>query len=220
MRTAVCFCGQPRHIEKCIDSIKEYVIEPNNADVFFHFWATHPSETHRWHHSEDIHWKTLSFDTLRDMLNPKAFAFGPQVEFDVSAFPNAACPTYNVWSWTYSARICHELYDPTEYDCVVHCRPDLYFHDTHVIDSPKNDEFHVEYRQTPGDQYAYGTPETMKIFGRFHDKLPALYDEIGVVHCETMLQKHMEHHGRTIHRAPVKYTLWRMEHNDSDSTQG
>jgi len=38
MRVALCISGQPRNAEKTIESIKKYIIEPNDADVFIHSW--------------------------------------------------------------------------------------------------------------------------------------------------------------------------------------
>lgn len=38
MKTAVCLYGQPRNLNNKISSILTNVIEPNNADVFFHAW--------------------------------------------------------------------------------------------------------------------------------------------------------------------------------------
>jgi len=38
MRVALCLSGQPRFIEKAFPFINEYLIKPNNADVFFHTW--------------------------------------------------------------------------------------------------------------------------------------------------------------------------------------
>ena len=38
MRVAVCLSGQPRQLDKCIDTLLRDVIVPNNADVFYHTW--------------------------------------------------------------------------------------------------------------------------------------------------------------------------------------
>lgn len=38
MRTALCFYGQPREINNTWPLIKNFVVDPNNADVFFHAW--------------------------------------------------------------------------------------------------------------------------------------------------------------------------------------
>lgn len=212
MKTAICFSGQPRHLERCIASIKQNIIDPNDADVFFHFWACHPKETHFWSHNEDVQWDVLSLDRIKDLLRPVNFAFEEQIEFDVSAFTETTCPTYNLWSWTYSSQMCHTLYDPAEYDAVIHCRPDLFFRKSHKLEIANDKSFHVEYRGTSGDQFAYGTTDVMQSFSKLHDNLPALYKEIGHVNAETMLATHMKNCGYSTLPANVQYTLWRQEH--------
>ncbi len=215
MRVAVCFSGQPRHLERCFASIQLYLLRPNNADVYFHFWSCHPSTTHFWSHSEDVHWKVLEEDRITTLLQPKAHMFEPQVEFDDSQYKEARCPAFNVLSWTYSSAICQGLYDPGEYDVVVHCRPDLFFRKEVKLEMPGENEFFVEYRGTPGDQFAYGRPEVMLDFAMFHDTLPELYDQVGYMHCETMLLQHMLNCGREVRQAEVEYTLWRQEHEQA-----
>lgn len=38
MRVALCLSGQPRNAEKTVKIIYDYIIKPNNADVFIHSW--------------------------------------------------------------------------------------------------------------------------------------------------------------------------------------
>jgi hypothetical protein len=38
MRVALCLSGQPRDLTRCVPTLIRNVIEPNNADVFYHTW--------------------------------------------------------------------------------------------------------------------------------------------------------------------------------------
>lgn len=209
MRTAICFFGQPRYLEQCIDNLSHHLITPNKADIFFHFWENHPVESHYWMHNEDVLWPILSKERIKDLLKPENYLFEPQRDFDCSLYVKTNCPTYNVLSWTYSSKMCHNLYDRNEYDVIIHCRTDLFFHGTPVIKFPQINDFFVEHRGTSGDQFAYGSVPTMQDFSTLHDHLPSLYQEVGVMHSESMLKKHMQNSKRNIQKAECVYSIWR-----------
>ena len=79
MSTALIFYGQPRFAKECGPLIKERFIEPNNADVFMHFWL--PQEGYEYKYSSqeyDPNWKNLHIDSdieswLVDFYKPKAY---------------------------------------------------------------------------------------------------------------------------------------------------
>jgi len=54
MRMALCLSGQARRITTNYEVIKEYLLTPSNADVFFHFWDT-TSEEDVYHQANVAH---------------------------------------------------------------------------------------------------------------------------------------------------------------------
>lgn len=195
MRSAICFYGQPRHIHRSWDALRLDVIEPNNADRYFHFWNTHPDETNPWSKEEDVKWLIPTEQSLVDLIQPVRYELEPQVNFDISPYPKAQCPVFNLLSFTYSLKKSHLLYDTSDYDVIIHCRSDLQFIKQTLIKEVADNTIYIEHRGTSGDQFAYGTPRVMRIFSSCYDYFDDLYKQVGYVHGETFFRTLMENHG-------------------------
>lgn len=99
MRVAVCLSGQMRSFKECYPNIYQYIIQPNNADVFLHSW----------YDEEQLH--QLASDTKRTnttfqrgddqellrLYQPKAYCiekpfsfFNPKMEIPMAFMTRAA----------------------------------------------------------------------------------------------------------------------------------
>lgn len=195
MKVALCFAGQPRYLQDCWPSIKQYLVQPNRADVFFHTWASHPKQSTGWFHNQDVRWPVLSEEQLLQMLQPKAYILEPQIEWDISSYPRTHTSTFTVMSFLYSISRCHQLYNPLDYDYVIHSRMDLEFHAPVELVNLDTDTVYMEYRDTSGDQFAYGYSDAMQRFSKVFDNFDKLYTQVGHVHGETFIETHISNCG-------------------------
>jgi hypothetical protein len=85
MKVALCLSGQPRFLENAYHGIFKNLIQPNNADVFFHTWFDHELVgarfvTNRNGIPEDDPCGRFSPGTvelLQDLYRPKSFEISP-----------------------------------------------------------------------------------------------------------------------------------------------
>lgn len=195
MRVALCLAGQPRQLAKCWPRMKKYIVEPNNADVFMHAWTTHPKKSTGWFHDDDVRWDVLSEFEMLDLVKPKSCLFESQIEWDISPYPKTHASTFTVMSFLYSLSIAHKLYDPKDYDYVLHARMDLFFHNEVLLQNLESNTIYIEYRETSGDQFAYGCSHEMQKFSEVFDNFDALYKQVGHVHNETFIETHIRNCG-------------------------
>ena len=100
MRVALVLSGQPRCLDECFESLKEFVIAPYHTDIFFHFWNTSfstpsPELNKMWYDKEDPRWER--FDSgyaykYIHLMRPKRFIVEPQVNFDYSFYRHTCTP--------------------------------------------------------------------------------------------------------------------------------
>jgi hypothetical protein len=209
MKTAVCFYGQPRYLEKCWPTIKEHVVEPNNADVFAHFWGSHPEVGNPWSHGQDVTWQTYTRDEVIDILSAKEAIVEPQIQFDISMYSKGQCPIFNLYSFLYSLKQVHSLYDPGQYDAIIHCRSDLFFSVSTEIESVDENTMYLEHRDTSGDQFGYSDPSVMRVFSDCFDYFDSLYEQLGYIHAETFFRTHLGNHGINIVPCETHYKICR-----------
>jgi len=116
----------------CSDCYKEYVIEPNNCDVFLHSWSVEHEER------------------LIDLYKPKSWIFEPQIDFyaglDEEIVEKARQNKHRFQSKWYSVvQSLLLMKEYGKYDCVIISRFDLMFLET--LDISK---FNLNYIYTPG----------------------------------------------------------------------
>ena len=198
LRVAVCLYGQPRNFELSWPTIKKYLVENNNADLFFHFWTSHPLESHCFGDDRDRNWQVIEDNKILEWTNPSAYLFEEQVNFDTSKYKKAHSPVFNLLSFTYSLQKSHSLYGENDYDIVVHCRADLCFNDFVNFKDVSDEVLYIEHRGTSGDQFAYSTAKTMKLFSSCFEHFDALYAQLGYLHAETFFRLHMQNNNIAI----------------------
>jgi hypothetical protein len=193
MKVALCLSGQTRNWMGCRDTIKKYIIEPLNADVFFHTWS--------------VKGEKLQYHTSIDTMVPDTPIVGNLEEFykpilSIIEVPNynefkSITPTsyYNTLMMHYSIWKANELkkvYEDTngmKYDLVIRCRFDLEFHKFDIVDTlpnivdtiylPPNQNIDVIFpipmqdalkltgiSYMPNDQFGYGSSDGMDYYSK------------------------------------------------------
>ena len=193
MRVALCLSGQTRNWLGCRDTIKKYVIEPLNADVFFHTWS--------------VKGQKLSYHTPMDSMVPDIPIVGNLEEFYKPIASIIEVPDYDTFkkikpSYYYNTLMMHysiwrvnELkkeYENTnsmKYDVVIRCRFDLEIHKFDIVDTlpnivdtiylPPNQNMDIQFNESmaeafkvtgikymPNDQLAYGSSTGMDYYSK------------------------------------------------------
>jgi hypothetical protein len=234
VRTALCLSGQPRCIERCIDSLKRRMIDPLKCDVFVHFWISSwvPPFLSIARYNNNAHtWKRFCGDHALRMLNilkPVMFAVQPQVIFDEAKYASQctmansrmqAVSFTNVLSMYYSIREANNLKCQYEdinnfkYDCVIRCRPDLEFHEpideNLLLDLSK---IYIPRENGYGgynDQFAFSSSANMDKYSECYDFIAVHFDKGGNFHPETILKKHLEDRNIIVKGTDSYFTLQR-----------
>lgn len=95
MKVALCLSGQPRFLEKAYPFIQNCLIEPNNADVFFHTWFDNSLVGKRFVSNKNgipMEDAGGSFDArtpelLQKLYNPKSFEISTPLSLSDSNLP-------------------------------------------------------------------------------------------------------------------------------------
>lgn len=144
MKVALCLSGQPRAFDGCFQQMKEYVIDPLDCDVFFHFWES-PSEElgNTWKPKINSDWPSMTgarLNHVKRQLQPKAFMVEPQKIFASDDYrndmegcgklqysvPNILSMYYSIWQANL-LRVRYEVANGFTYDKVIRARTDLMF---------------------------------------------------------------------------------------------
>ncbi len=235
MRTALILSGQPRCLDECFDSIKKYIIDPLQADVFFHFWNTSylpftENVTKIFYGVDTIpQWKAFDgeyAEKYMNLLKPKRFIVEPQILIDDDHF-RKSCTHSNskmqskaflhVLSMFYSinrANMCMtEWVEKTQvsYDLFIRGRTDLRFWKTPDIDSvediliPENDCY-----GGLNDQFAITNSfKYMNLYASCIDNIQTLFDAGTNFHPESLLKDHLKSHNIPVRFIPQSYNLVR-----------
>ena len=204
MRTALCLSGQIRSFDLTKQNLLEHIIQPNNCDVFCHFWYKSTKEKYKvFYRNEDgkivEHFDTEAYgsygdenlqDTI-DFLNAKLFLL-EEPHFQA----NPKSMFYSIWKCN-QLKSNYELRHGFIYDVVVRARSDLIY--SHAFEFPKCEEntIHVKNRPVPNkllsvnDWFAYGNSNSMDIYSQPFSE----YEETQRIEelCpEELLKKHLD----------------------------
>jgi hypothetical protein len=138
MKVALCLSGQTRNWIGCRDTIKKYIIEPLNADVFFHTWSVK---------GEKVGLTTIPNDTpivgnLSEFFKPivseiEVPNYDNFKKLDISNYFNTLMMHYSIWKANELKRI-YEVDNGFKYDLVIRCRFDLEIHKFDINDTLSN----------------------------------------------------------------------------------
>lgn len=230
-RVAVCFSGQPRFLDKCWPSIKQYLVDPYKADVFGHFWSSFTKLSAR---ELPFVSDTAQFEEHirfnQDILKQFKYVIcEPRIYFDQSlyqsnctkensrmqakSFQNVLSMHYSVWRADQIRQI-HQL-AVGEYDLVIRCRTDLLFHSNidwdaifNTIDLGIVVPDHEHYGGV-NDQLAFADGFDMWQYSQCHFNIPALFRAGTNFHPETILRDHLKSKNVTVIPSKIDYTLER-----------
>jgi hypothetical protein len=217
MRIALCLSGQPRCLDECFDSLREFVIDPSDCDVFFHFWNTSslpftPDIIKMIYGTESVpSWKAFDDEyALKyiNLLKPKRFIVEPQKLINDDYFRKLCTPEnsrmqaktfLHVLSMYYSifmANQCRNEWQEAhgfKYDVVIRCRTDLKFFKTPDIDNIFNKIYIPEHDCYGGlnDQFAIGNGNDMHHYADCFLYLQILFANGTNFHPETLLRDHV-----------------------------
>jgi hypothetical protein len=236
MRVALCLSGQTRCFDRCFDSLRKYIIEPLNCDVFCHFWDNSQippvwAET-LYNDQNALAWQPLDGDYGLDLihkLSPRKLLIEPQKIFDVEAYANACTPEnsrmqaksfVNPLSMYYSilmANYCKTTWEHRHgfrYDCVIRGRTDLLFHEE-IPQTQLDDLSKIYLPEEQGwggynDMFAFSSSDNMDVYADCINFIPVhFFERGGNFHPETFLKRHLEDKDMPVELTPMYYTLTR-----------
>lgn len=235
MRVALCLSGQTRSMERCLDSLVEHIVEPLDADVFFHFWTesiTHPALDQNWYQLPGRpDWPPFEGDlacSAFQALKPRKFIVQPQLQFDDSAY-QAGCTPENsrmqavsfqhplsMYYSIYMANHCKAVWEREHgfrYDCVIRCRTDMRF--SAPLDAAWLADLSKMYIPEEhgyggyNDQFAFSSSDNMDRYADCFNFIPIHFQRGGNFHPETILRRNIEEHALEVVGIPETYELVR-----------
>ncbi len=235
MKVAVCISGFLRTVKSTRETLKKYIIKPNNCDVYVSTWdiwghgfykdhqnpwltmpATRPEEPVT---PETI--KTLYpnvKDFLIEPLQPRQKIINDLVSEAVKKKPYNVCHDERtlmilkkLMCMHWKIKTCNQLTKKEKYDLIIRCRADLLFHKQIATHLPKSNVICVPQIQSFGyinDQFAFGIPEAMDVYSELYDFIPVYMNQIACV-AEGLLHHHLKYIKKLlIRQVPVDYTLF------------
>jgi hypothetical protein len=235
MKVAVCLSGQTRSMERCLDSLIKYIIEPLDADVFFHFWSesqTNPGLDKSWYQLDSRpDWPPFDGDLANEVfsrLKPRKFIVQPQIAFNDSSFVQdcvrephrmQAVSFQHVLSMYYSIYMsnqCKSLWETKNeltYDCVLRCRTDTEFFSEIPSEYLEDlSKIYLPSEQGYGgynDQFAFSSSYNMDIYANCFNFIYEHWDNGGNFHPETILRRNIDGKNIQIDGIPLIYNLIR-----------
>jgi hypothetical protein len=228
MKTAILISGQLRDARNCFPSLKEYVIDLYNADVFIDTWS--PSSNLLDHRGQLIP-DNLTTQEMLSLYKPKLAMFedfddsplfdrikqtvnGNKIGYDGShawetKIENVFYMYYKVWRCLQHMKH-YEAINNFKYDQVIRMRFDLLFESFPIIQADPGIVYvpaGFDHRGGINDLLSLGNRETMEMICDLFVNL-VQYAKAGFgMHPESILRTHIETCGLKINRFPLKYKL-------------
>lgn len=189
-KIAICFSGLPRLSQLTVTKWQQFISE-YDIDVF----------VHTWHEPETVRSQTVSY--IAEAFKPKQLVIENSKQFNTARYNERIWPyksqPKNVLSLWYSVKQSIELaLNWDQYDIICRARFDWWcesivlnkFDGLTVPDDPGLCNHHFTYKNkrylAHNDQFGYGPPDVMKIYGSTVDRIPWLYSDDGVDFCNEL----------------------------------
>lgn len=228
MRTAILLSGQIRDAKDCFPSLKQFIIDAYDADVFIDTWVP---ESNVLDHRGQLIQNNLTSDEVLSLYKPKLAVFE---DFDSSPFikqlkeivienktaydgshawetksENIFYMYYKVWR-SFESMAYYEKINNFKYEIVIRARFDLNFESFPII-KPLPQTVHIpsgfDHRGGINDLLSLGNREAMeKVCLLFRNLLQYANSGIGF-HPESILRRHLDLSGLDIERFDIKYKL-------------
>lgn len=219
MRVALCLSGHLRSFERTWQSLRKFIIDPLQADVFIHTWNTLGVYNHI-----DSH--TVACDTnkylnkIKYCYNPKNIVIEPINKTRGRKYQPYLVDKRNcvgVTNMFYKIHKADELMrNYSNYDLVIRARPDLAFHceinNDHIQQSIEEKSiFLPDFGHFTGfnDQFAFGSSDSMKVYANCYLELDTWATQVPFL-PETLLKHHLIKNNMLIKFTNIQYYLLRV----------
>jgi len=174
MKIAICVSGQPRNFRQSYKSLKKYLLDKYDCDVYFHTWKADTFESTNFgfgNHQYDLN--RDDFFDLISLFEPKKYSLETPITFDASDYrcPIWRQPLNNTLSMFYSNYRAFQLVE-SEYDYVVRTRFDIDYSKLN-LELPEDGltvpEWNTDLRvQSRGyyDAFALGRQKDMEVYSQ------------------------------------------------------
>lgn len=229
-KIAICYSGQPRHIEESFPSHYATLIEPNKnyeVDIFAHIWNKESLEQNFFWPSapERGEWGNNSIEIIQKTWNPKKIEFENSKTFyskDMTPDLRFPHPVNNIFSMFYSmSRVSklqqeYAINNNINYDYIIRIRTDLIFSNMIGIISDYDPNFvHIKYEASPhlsyavNDHFAIGNQENMNIYFSAYENIRKMFEEKCAINPECLLGFNLKRKNIQINLQKWHLTLWR-----------
>lgn len=238
MKIAICFSGSIRDFSTCYPSIKRYVLDNLNADIFLHLWKM--DDVSNLDANVNFKWKNDSCDEkyVIEQLNPKAYVVDKysnlweekivkESRIDVTKLTDDKLKNYGINSCgmyykIYQAFLLMENYCHTnnvKYDIIIRARLDFIWRDhilPHMFSNAKDDQIFLvkdRYATHSGletnDKFFAGTFNVMKKMCNIFNHIH-IYQKMGLlVEGQTLNEKHIKMNKFKVRWLGNKYTYYK-----------
>jgi hypothetical protein len=203
MKVAICFSGLPRFLAETLPYWRNSIIEPYKPSVFVHTWF-----------GGDSYQRQGLTNTLQSYYSPQSMWIQSPETFDTSLYTQRIAPfrttAQNVISQftsiQRSLQLCeqYETANNFQFDIVVRARFDWYLKEVvfeinnqiNVALTPTLLNHRLTFQGLPyvgiSDQFAYGSSDNMRLYGKLADNIPHLYRDHLLDFCgEILLKGHL-----------------------------
>lgn len=211
MKIAICFYGLPRYSEYTLSTLKKYLLDLYDIDIYAHLWWSNEMIGQYKHRSSEDIWEADTIDILKNKLHFKKLFTEPQIKFDISDckpcspepdlchLPEIICKDtiFGVVSKWHSVHKAFSLIDNVnDYDFIIMARLDSDY--SGPIDLSKlkpyilylQDGYRAGWDRKYDDVFAVGSPDVIKFFADIY-KYIGKYHKNGLVHMHLYLDKMM-----------------------------
>lgn len=226
-RVAVCFSGHLRSIQKTFPFLKNYLITPNNADVFISTWDTVGFDKGKGDASTVSITTSSIMDWIFANLRPTQILVEKLFNFNGEKYrprsievrdPNNVLGMYYKIQSANRLKTKYEKDNKFKYDFVIRCRFDITLDRPLIVSSYLPSKLYLPDsfrwgKNAENDKIAFGSSDFMDKYSNVFDNIDKYYEDGCVFHPETILGHHVSANKMPIERIAIPYMLHRANGN-------
>ena len=227
MKLALCFYGLPRYSDYTLETLKKYLLDLYDIDVYAHLWWSDEMIGQYKHRCSHDVWEADTIIKLKEKLNFKKLFTEPQIKFDISDYkPTSPEPELNnlseiickdhifgiISKWNSVYRAFSLIDNPSDYDFIIMARIDSDYSIPIDISKLKSyilylqDGYRAGWDRKYDDVFAIGSPNVIKYFADIYKYVGKYYKD-GLVHMHLYLDK-MMHQDIPICHEVYSFGVW------------
>ena len=226
MKVAICLSGHFRSYEKCLNTLKNSILNNFDIDIFIYTWNTIGFDGNR----GDSHLinKRLNISDITNLYQPKKISIEFQKKWDASKYINKKNSGlrdseillgmfYGIYK-SNELKSRFEIENNFKYDIVIRSRPDIFFesnlyHKDLINVKTSSGIWIPKFGNYNGlnDQFAYGDSNSMDLYSNIYNNLDKYYDLGCDWHAETMTKYNANYYNLNIFRTNLQYKLLRAD---------